>query len=245
MSQKSKKDNIYIKKSTIPNIGNGLFAKKNIKSGTIIIKFTGKLRMPSEKILSSRSNIYFIDEYVLECPLSDLASFANDSIDFTKESRKLMKALKSTEPFYKKYNNTKINLYIKTNSKLHRAYLVATEDINENEEIFCHYGFQHWFKKEITEIGFLQENEIERNGFPEKIFEYPAFTGYVNEFYPTNIRFEIKPFKSMHVVIIYCAKNRHKKQWYLFFIKPILKKTTIIKYYFIIIIFSRNQLCSK
>lgn len=204
MTYKSKKKpNVYVKESTIPNIGKGLFAKRNIKSDMIIVKFTGKLRMPHEKILSSRSNIYFVDGYVLECPISDLASFANDAIDFIKESRQLIKALQSTDPFYKKNNNTQINSYIKTNSKLHQAYLVSIRDIKENEEIFCHYGFQYWFKKEITEIGFLQEIEIEQNGFPEKIFKYPAFVNYLYEFYPKNIRFEIKQFKNMYVVIIY------------------------------------------
>lgn len=200
---------VYSKNSVIPNIGKGLFAKIKINKGSIITEFKGKLRKPGEHASSSRSNIYFNDECFLECPETDLASFANDPINFTKDRRKLMKALRSTKPFYRKNPNTKINAEIEIKDKSHRAFLIASDDIMPDEEIFCHYGFLYWFKIEITRIGFLQEDEIEKNGFPEKIFEYPAFLSYVKEFYPTYISHEIKPYGDVYDFIVHLQSGHH------------------------------------
>jgi SET domain-containing protein len=200
---------VYAKESTVPDIGKGLFAKVDIKKGSIIVEYKGKLRKPHEKTTSSRSNIYFNDEFVLECPANDLASFANDTINFTNVRRQLMKSLMSDEPFYKKHSNTKINATIKINDNLHRAFLIAFDDIKTNEEIFCHYGFMYWYKKEISKIGFLQEDEIEKNGFPQNIFEYPAFLSYIKEFYPDYVRHEIKPFGENHDVIIHLDDDQY------------------------------------
>jgi hypothetical protein len=50
-----------------------------------------------------------------------------------------MKSLQSNEPFYTKYKNTKVNAEIKINDDLHRAFLIACNDIATGEEIFCHW----------------------------------------------------------------------------------------------------------
>ena len=208
MPKKSKIIKVYSKDSTIPAFGKGLFAQTNITKGSIIVEFKGKLRHPDEQTTSSRSNIYFNDEYVLECPQNDLASFANDAINFTGTRRKLMKSLHSDQPFYTKHPNTKINATIKINDNLHRAFLIATENISANEEIFCHYGFIYWFKQEITISGFIEEDEIEENGFPEKIFEYPAFLSYIKHFYPDYVSHEIKPFRDTFDFIIHLSDGQ-------------------------------------
>ena len=194
---------VIVKDSTVPNIGKGLFAKINIAKDSVIAEFKGKLRKPKEKLTSGRSNIYFSDEYILECGTNDQASFANDAINFTKTPRKLMKSLESSMPFYTKYDNAIINASIKLNNNLHRAFLMASDDIKAGEEIFCHYGFPYWFVQEITTVGFLQENEIDKNGFPNNIFEYPAFESYLKNFYPKYTHFEVNPFRDGHDVILH------------------------------------------
>lgn len=151
----------------------------------------------------SHSNILFTDGFVLECPMDDIASFANDAINFKQVTRRLLQSLNSTDPFYRKHSNTQINARIKTDNSLHKAFLVAFIDIIPNKEIFCHYGFQYWFKREITKNGFIIENEIEQFGFPTRLFDYPAFTNYINDFYPNNSEFKINIFKNNFVVIIY------------------------------------------
>lgn len=200
---------VYIKESSIPDIGKGLFANEDIKKGSIVVEFRGKLRKPGEIPRNNRSNVYFEDEYMLESSDDDFASFANDAINFPKERRYLMETLKKDEPLYRKYPNININASIKINNKLHRAFLIADDDIKSNEEIFCHYGFGYWFTEEIGKIGFLQDDEIIHNGFPEKIFEYPAFIQYIKEFYPKTSRIEVMPFKDFFDVVIYFNDGSH------------------------------------
>ena len=194
---------VCAKESTIPGLGKGLFALSKIKSRSIIVEFKGKLLKPGSKAKGARSNIYFCDEYMLECPSNDLASFANDAINFTRERRYLMPALRSEEPFYTKHSNAKINAEIKINNNLHRAFLIACDDIEPGEEIFCHYGFTYWFWHEITEVGFLGDEEMTIKGFPKKIFKYPSFVSYLKNFYPKYAHHEVKSFKDCYDVIIH------------------------------------------
>ena len=180
---KTSKNKTYVKESTIPSANKGLFAQIYIKKGDIIAEFKGKLKTPNQPTLNPRSNVNFTDGYHLDCNDDDQASFANDAINMTKERRQLMKALNSQEPIYKIHENAQINATIKLNDDLHRAFLIAKKDINPNEEIFCHYGFPYWFSQEVRN-GFLQEDEIDKNGFPETFHKYPAFINYLKLFYP-------------------------------------------------------------
>jgi SET domain-containing protein len=180
---------VYPSDSTIPGIGKGLFAKTLIKKDSVIAEYKGKLRKPNE--------------HILECPPNDLASYANDAINFTGKRRQLIASLKSSEPFYKKHQNANVNATIKINDNLHRAFLIASNDINIDEEIFCHYGFIYWFKVELSTVGFLEEKEIEENGFPEKIFEYEAFISYIRHFYDDYKKHEVEPYGNNYDFIIH------------------------------------------
>src|SRR3990172_2720152 len=97
------------KQSTVESFGKGLFAKIFIKKGSIIDEYKGRLRKPNQKVTSNRSNICFCDNYVMECYKNNLASFANDAIDFPADRRQLMATLKSPDPFYNKHPNTTVN----------------------------------------------------------------------------------------------------------------------------------------
>ena len=57
-----KQAKVYAKESNVPNIGKGLFSNTNIKKGSIIAEFKGKVKNPGENLSSSRSNIYFDDD---------------------------------------------------------------------------------------------------------------------------------------------------------------------------------------
>jgi len=136
--------------------------------------------------------IQFNDGSHLHCHKTDLASYADDYIKFPPPRRMLMETLNSNKSFFEKHAKTNLNaetvLFELTEKK--RAHLYARADIRRGEEIFCHYGFPAWFKKEGLQVGFMEEEEIEKNGFPGKLFEYPAFAAYINEFYPDNIGWE-------------------------------------------------------
>ena len=133
----------------------------------------------------------------MECPENDLASFANDAINFMRQRRHLMKLLKSNQPvLILNIPTPSVNAEIEIKNDSHRAFLIAACDIQANEEIFCHYGFNYWFYKELSKIGFLQEDEIDKNGFPDRLFDYPSFIAYVKNFYPNYVRHEIIPYKT-------------------------------------------------
>jgi SET domain-containing protein len=196
------KNKTVVKNSTIPNIGKGLFAKKNIKCGEIIVKYTGIVKKPGQKSSSNRSNIMFLDGYHLDCPESCRASFANDPIKFTHKRRKLMESLKSDKPFYDIYDNCRVNAEIYLDNEKHRAFLIAQTEIKKDEEIFTHYGFPYWFNQELC-IGFLGEDEIEENGFPETIHQYPGFLNYIKKFYFNFTKLEAESLpSSTHLKII-------------------------------------------
>ena len=173
----------YIKTSSIPNAGNGLYANIPIKKGDRILRLKGVVRKPGQRCKSSRSNIYFNDGYILECSPTDQASFANDPINIPDRRRRLIKALKSDEPFYAIQENTSVNVVIEIKNKKHRAFLIAQQYIQKDEEIFRHYWFSYWFARELHR-GFPQEDEIDEHGFPETFHQYPAFINYLKLVYP-------------------------------------------------------------
>lgn len=187
----------YIDTSTIFNVENsnkGLFAKVKIKNGEIIEELKGKLRRPNENITMQLGyiNVFFNDGYFLECLRykNPCISHVNDPVKCQKR-RKLTESLRSNEPFYSIHPNATKNAEIVRNHDTHRAFLMAITDIEPNNEIFRHHGFEYNFEKEIEEIGFEQEEEIENNGYPDRIFEYPAFIQYVKELYPNHMNYKI------------------------------------------------------
>lgn len=203
---------VYSKKSTIPGIGKGLFAKVPIKKDYFIAEFKGQLRSPGEKTESNRSNIFFYDGFILVCGDDDLASFSNDPIMFPElkpeNRRHLIASLRSEKPFYEINPYCTINARISIDTDSHRAFLFAMCDIKKDEEIFNHYGFDYWFQTEISELGFLKEDEIEQNGLPSKIFEYPAFINYVRATYANYLSLNIIDFGESHGVLVNFPNGR-------------------------------------
>ncbi len=131
----------YVKQSTIPEYGKGLFARSTIKAGHVIAEFKGNLQRKNMKQL--RSAIEFNDGLVLVCPNNDRASFANDAVFFPTTKRHLVDALQSEEPFYPIHPAAALNAQLAPDDEEHRAYLFARRDIKKDEEIFLSYGF--WF----------------------------------------------------------------------------------------------------
>lgn len=174
-------DKTFVKESTIPEYGQGLFAKVNIKKGCIIAEFKGRLLTPKEYIKPNKSVVRFNDNTVLYCHHNNNASYANDGIMFPKQQRCLLDVLQSNEPFYKKYAD--INAALKINDKQHRAYLIAIYDIHANQEIFTHYGFLYWFGMEASQFTWRKSSASNVDLY-KPISEYPGFIAYVSEFYP-------------------------------------------------------------
>ena len=128
---KKENNNLVAKTSTIPNSGNGLFAKKDFKKGQIICNFTGELidnDKLEDKDFSGPRGHYLIDlgEKTLDTYDSNcLAKYANDVEGPGKTDKKNNSIIYSTR------NGTS-------------AYICATRDIKVGEEIFLNYGKDYW-----------------------------------------------------------------------------------------------------
>ena len=117
---------LEIKKSNIPNAGNGVFALENIKKDTIIGKYQGELKSNSIKNNNLDYSItlnskYYIDAY--KYPRCYIAMI-NDA-------------------FGSKFKN---NCQFKKIGK--SVYLIAISDIEVESELFASYGHKFWLSRE-------------------------------------------------------------------------------------------------
>jgi SET domain-containing protein len=120
---------LYIRRSSIPSSGNGLFTRKMIRKGTRIIEYKGKLTTWKDVNHREGSNgyIYFInrknvvDAYTYR---KALGRYANDA-----RGMKRKKGLKNNATY------EAIGL---------KVYIDAVKDIPAGTEIFVAYGKEYW-----------------------------------------------------------------------------------------------------
>lgn len=120
---------LVVKKSTIPDSGKGLFTKKEIKKGTRIVEYKGKLTTWKEVNHDDGRNgyIYYMNRnHVIDARphLKALARYANDANGIKK-----VKGIT---------NNAQ---YVNDNK---RVYIEATKNIPAGGEIFVKYGKEYW-----------------------------------------------------------------------------------------------------
>jgi uncharacterized protein len=120
---------LFVKKSTLPGAGKGLFTRKLIPKGTRIVEYKGKTRTWKEVQADEDENpyIYYVKRsYVIDA-LNDkkaLARYANDATGLKRE-----KHIR---------NNAE---YVEDGV---RVFIEATRDIPANSEIFVSYGKEYW-----------------------------------------------------------------------------------------------------
>jgi|688.fasta_scaffold216779_5 hypothetical protein len=125
-----KKNKVEVRLSKIEGAGLGLFAKTKIKKGDLISEFTGKLvRNDDSEYWSQKEEflylIFWDENHKLDVEPSDcLAKYANDAVGLKKT-----KGLK---------NKSKIVWHDD------RLFLMATKDINREDEVYVSYGKQYW-----------------------------------------------------------------------------------------------------
>jgi len=121
---------LYVKKSTLPGAGKGLFTKIFIPKGTRIVEYKGeKLTWKEVEKMSEDRNGYvffFTNKYVIDAwnNKKALARYANDAKGITR-----IDGIK---------NNTE---YV-TEKK--RCFIEATRDIAKGSELFVGYGGEYW-----------------------------------------------------------------------------------------------------
>lgn len=120
---------LFVKKSTIPNSGKGLFTKKFIPKGTRIVEYKGRISTWAEVKDEDGKNgyIFYVNRnHVIDAlpRLSALARYANDARGLVR-----IKGL---------LNNCD---YITDGKK---AYIESKKDIPAGAEIFVDYGKDYW-----------------------------------------------------------------------------------------------------
>jgi SET domain-containing protein len=121
-------EDLYIDHSTIPSSGLGLFTRRPINKGTIIVEYEGRITN-WEDVRHDASNvyIYFISEdHVIDAkdfPHS-LARYMNDAQGLTR-----VKGI---------VNNCR---FIKLNGKI---FIRSTKNIPAHAELFVDYGAAYW-----------------------------------------------------------------------------------------------------
>ncbi len=149
------KKQLYIKESTIPNAGKGLFTKKPIPKGTRIVEYTGRRTTWKEVKHEDGKNgyIFYINRNNVINALpskKSLARYANDARGLVR-----IKGL---------LNNSD---YVVDGLK---AYIESKKDIPAGGEIFVDYGKDYW--KVIRENMKLWRSEHngkqKRNGATSK-----------------------------------------------------------------------------
>ena len=145
---------VYVKKSTRPNGGKGLFAKENIKKGTPVVIYYGKMT-DSEQIFdyytdNSENYLKNIFPYVRNTERENIVINGYSALNH-KNSNVLGVYVND----YDKLKNTNIQemkRYAKT-AKLCNLEIVETADfpiyfsrrnIKKGEELFAHYSVGYW-----------------------------------------------------------------------------------------------------
>lgn len=142
---------LYVKKSSIPNAGKGLFTKKPISKGTRIVEYKGKRSTWKEVKDEDGKNgyIFYINRNNVIDGRPDkkaLARYANDARGLVR-----IKGL---------LNNSD---YIVDGLK---AYIEAKKDIPAGSEIFVDYGKDYWkvIRENIRLWAQEAKGKAEKNG---------------------------------------------------------------------------------
>ena len=140
---------LFIKKSSLPNAGKGLFTKVFIPKGTKITEYKGEITTWKDVCKKPDEGIgyvfYFNRNHVIDAwkTKKGVAHFANDA-------RGLVK-LKGVN------NNSEYD------TEKNRCYIVATKDIPPKSEIFVGYGSEYW-RVIRHNIRLDKNNNSEKNG---------------------------------------------------------------------------------
>lgn len=120
---------LYVKKSTIPNAGKGLFTKKFIPKGTLIVEYKGRRSSWKEVEDEDGKNGYIF--YINRNNVIDGQPYKSALARYANDARGLVKIKGLT-------NNCD---YIVDGN---RAYIESKKDIPAGSEIFVDYGKDYW-----------------------------------------------------------------------------------------------------
>lgn len=120
---------LYVKDSTIPGAGQGLYTDTFIPKGTRIIEYTGKVTTWEEADHQEGLNVYIYflnDDHVIDAARrkKSLARYANDA-----RGMKKIKGINNNSEYVEEEN---------------RVFIDATRNIEAGSEILVSYGKEYW-----------------------------------------------------------------------------------------------------
>lgn len=120
---------LYIKRSSIPNSGKGLFTRKPIPKGTRIVEYRGRLTTWKEVDHRNWTNGYIF--YINRNQVVDASGYIKSHGRYANDARGLsrIKGLR---------NNAE---YVPSGSKV---YIDAVRDIPAGAEVLVDYGREYW-----------------------------------------------------------------------------------------------------
>ena len=125
---------LVVKQSTIPNAGNGLFAKRFFKKDSIIGYFKGNI-ISNEEVNSINDSGHIKRYYLVE--LDDYKTL--DTYDYQSPV-----IYANDAEWLTKIDGFANNSSIGITKNRSRAYIYATKDIPVGSEIFLEYGEDYW-----------------------------------------------------------------------------------------------------
>lgn len=120
---------LYLKKSGLPNAGKGLFTKKEIPKGTVIVEYKGRVYTWDEIKHEDGTNgyLYYINsKHVINAKpyVKTFGRYANDARGWSRAE-----GLRNNAEYIEKHK---------------RCYIKSTRKILKGEEIFVGYGREYW-----------------------------------------------------------------------------------------------------
>lgn len=123
---------LYVKKSTLPDAGKGLFTRKKIKKGTRIVEYKGEILTWKEvkKLADDRNGYVF---YINNKRCIDAWNYKNALGRFANDAKGLgrVKGIKTNSEYVVGKDKKK-------------CYIEAIKDIPAKSEIFVEYGKDYW-----------------------------------------------------------------------------------------------------
>lgn len=136
---------LYVKKSDIENIGEGVFAKCDIPENTIICEYEGNyIDKDHYYILGEEEQnraLTFNDGYIIG---DNVASKINDIIDFRPYSLEEWNDC-NTKCKFILHPNKQYNCKFKTHER--GISLITTRNVSKEDELYLFYGFAYWVQR--------------------------------------------------------------------------------------------------
>ena len=154
---------LYVKQSTIPNIGEGAFAKDFIPIRTVICEYEGDIctNKKSELLSEYDKNRCLTVKYDHTIIGSNIGSKINNIVKFENYSDKILIDILWND-YLLLHKTLKYNCYFQIKPNAVIVEVVTLDDIKKDSELFIPYGKYYWQRN--FDITFYHYHERKKAG---------------------------------------------------------------------------------